>query len=130
MLYSPGQADFVTVNVHCINFVLIALYAMTCAAQIEWPSMWIIVAFALTYTGVAWLYHKASDEWVYPFLSTSSSYWPVVYLLLIFFLCCIFSIVKGMVHLRNKAQPELFVHRRLPFVSDEPDGGDEDDESV
>eukprot|EP01028_Stygiella_incarcerata_P013582 TRINITY_DN82808_c0_g1_i1.p1 TRINITY_DN82808_c0_g1~~TRINITY_DN82808_c0_g1_i1.p1 ORF type:complete len:260 (+),score=34.25 TRINITY_DN82808_c0_g1_i1:74-853(+) len=130
MLYSPGQADFVTVNVHCVNFVIIALYAMSCAAPIEWPNMFIIVVFALAYTGFAWIYHNASNEWIYPFLSTSSSLWPIMYLLLIVFLCSIFCFVKGMVHLRNKFQPELFAHRRMPFVSEEPGGDDEDDESV
>ncbi|XP_073221839.1 uncharacterized protein [Cicer arietinum] len=77
--------NFMTVNLHTLNLVLLFGDAALNCLRIHWSGMSFFVLWTGVYVIVQWIIHACvSIWWPYPFLDLSSPYAPLWYLLLAF----------------------------------------------
>eukprot|EP01028_Stygiella_incarcerata_P007045 TRINITY_DN28743_c0_g1_i1.p1 TRINITY_DN28743_c0_g1~~TRINITY_DN28743_c0_g1_i1.p1 ORF type:complete len:269 (+),score=36.61 TRINITY_DN28743_c0_g1_i1:227-1033(+) len=103
LLYDPAHPpSFVTCNMHGSNFVMMLIDILLSKMILIWQHGWLNLVFAVLFIVFAQIYHAFSDHWVYPFLDTSKSLWPISYICVTLLLIVIFSVCKLIIHIRNR----------------------------
>lgn len=100
--FSSRTVDFLEINMHGVNLLMMAVEVMACRLAFPWQFFSVPLVYSLLYLVVAQIYHATTGVWLYDFLNVSKPLAPVFYVAVVVWLVGAFALCRLWVGLRNR----------------------------